>query len=288
MSRISATHESREGDRPSGPFDVGIYDNVVTELFEQDRRSLLAVQDAVRRRLPSYSYLEIGSHLGGSLQPFLHDPVCLHVYSIDPRPPTQPDQRGVAFAYPENSTQRMIEMLTPAYGPALAKLRTFESDARDVPGVDAPPDICFIDGEHTDAAVLSDFRSTLRLAAPNAVIAFDDLNIIFRGYAQCLAYLREQRIEHRSYVLPMKIGVIELRDSRLWSDAVIVDRLASVEAFLFLAETLGHYRDGILALKRLPGAELVRRVVARLPFGGALRPRANPYSGEYTRKQRSD
>lgn len=256
------------------PFDLSVYDPVDTQLFREDRLSLLALQAAFRRWKRPYTYLEIGSHLGGSLQPFLADPECALVISIDPRPPTQPDERGVDFSYPGNSTERMLEALRPTYAASLGKLRTYDSDAAGVTAIPSPPDICFIDGEHTDAAVRSDVASCFRLGATTGVLAFDDLHVVFRGYAAVLADLRRRRVAHRAYVLPRKIGVIELGPIDLWRDAAIQERLASPEAFLFVGETLAHYRDGILALKRVPGAGLARRILTMLPGGRGLRPRS--------------
>lgn len=201
--------------------------------------------------------------------------------SIDPRPPQQPDERGVLFKYPENSTRRMIETLTPRYGDKLGKLQTFDLDARQVPQLTHAPDMCFIDGEHTDAAVLSDVESCLRLGARTGVFAFDDAHIVFRGYARALDLLTSVGIAHRAYLLPRKIGIIEIGDIGLWRDPWVHERLASAAGYLFVAETLAHYRDGILALKRLPGAELVRRLLSVLPLARELRPRVNRDSGAY-------
>ena len=73
-----------------------------------DRISLLRLQRFVRHQAGSYRYLETGSHLGGSLLPHLADPRCAKVVSIDPRPASQPDERGTIFRYDDNSTERMI------------------------------------------------------------------------------------------------------------------------------------------------------------------------------------
>ena len=54
---------------------------------------------------------EIGSHLGGSIQPYLLNSASLRIYSIDPRPPSQPDERErdwYAMSYPENSIELML------------------------------------------------------------------------------------------------------------------------------------------------------------------------------------
>ncbi len=270
----------------ASPIGLDVYDAVLTELFREDRRSILAVQQALREARGRYNYLEIGSHLGGSLQPFLRDPACLRAYSIDPRPLAQADVRGVQFFYPENSTARMLDALRSSYEPELAKLRTFDVDARDVRAEDLPAlaDLCFIDGEDTDAAALGDFKSCLRLAGPDSVILFSNVQLIFRGFQRSLDLLAERGLAHRAYVLPLKVGVVELGAGGLWRHPAVHERFASAAAPLFIAENLAHYRDGILALQRLPGAKLARRILLRLGLGRGLEPRANPRSGEYASK----
>ena len=270
----------------AGPFGLDVYDAVPTELFRDDRLSLLALQHALRSRRSEYAYLEIGSHLGGSLQPFLRDRACRVAYSIDPRPESQPDERGVDFHYPDNSTARMLETLRPRYEAELAKLRTFDLDARNVPTeqIGPSPDLCFIDGEDTDAAALSDFESCLRMGRPDAVIVFSNVQLIFRGFQRSLDLLAERGQAHRAYVLPLKLGVIELGAGELWRDPAVHERLASAAAPLFIAENLAHYRDGILALKRLPGAAVARRLLVGFGLGKGLEPRGNPRAGEFGRK----
>lgn len=266
---------------------LGIYDHAPTELFSEDRSSILALRGALRRAKGTYAYLEIGSAMGGSLQPFLADPACRRVVSIDPRPRSQPDERGTRFEYPENSTARMIDTLRSAYGQHLGKLETHDSDASAVGSTSAPADLCFIDGEHTDRAVASDFEACLRLGTPDVTVLFDDVHIVFRGFERCVARARAVRPDARAYVMPRKIGVIELGPHALWRDDAVGERLADAGAYLFATGSLAHYRDGILALRRLPGAELARRILGRLPGAAALRPRANPESGAYERPERS-
>src|SRR2546425_13216515 len=88
--------------------DLSLFSRIESQSTANDRRSLLAVQLVVRQRQSEYCWLEIGSHLGGSLQALMVDPRCTRVISIDPRPSVQPDERGQDFRYVENSTQRML------------------------------------------------------------------------------------------------------------------------------------------------------------------------------------
>ena len=59
--------------------------------------------------------------------------------------------------------------------------KTFDSDASKLnPAQFIPkPNFCFIDGEHSNRAVVSDFSFCLDVCAPDAVIALHDANIIY-------------------------------------------------------------------------------------------------------------
>lgn len=263
-----------------GGMDVSVFDAVPTQLSGADRRSVLAVQQIIAERHPGYAYLEIGSYLGGSLQPHLQDARCAAVYSIDARPPSQPDERGMSFDYPDNTTARMIESLTPAYADALAKLSTFDLDASALPSdaILSPPRLCLIDGEHTDRAVVSDFSFCLNLLERPGVILFDDAHIVYRGISACLKVLRRDGVAHRAYVLPDKIGVIEIGSPDLFCEPQLGSYLATADSYLFLAETLDPYRRRLLRLLTLPGIRQIRAARARLltrgrPSGGSTRAR---------------
>lgn len=250
--------------------DISIFDPVPTQLFPADRRSILAVQSAVAEHFGEYSYLEIGSYLGGSLQPHLIDERCSAIFSIDPRPRAQPDERGLKFEYPDNTTERMINALRPTYSDHLGKLRTFDSDASEVDPASftPPPTLCFVDGEHTDRAVYRDFQVCLRASRHRGAILFDDAHIVYRGIAECIRSLREQNISHRAYFLPRKIGVIELGDAGLHRSPLIAELLATQDAYLYLGETLDPYRRRLLRLLELPGVRQLRGWRARLLSGG--------------------
>lgn len=203
-----------------------------------------------------YSYLEIGSYLGGSLQPFLLDRRCVVAYSIDPRPTLVPDIRAPNITYERNTTAEMRRLLQAAHGPEVTKkLRTFDMDAADVPRreIGIPPHPCYIDGEHTDQAVLRDFQSCLDRAARPCVIAFDDAEMMFGGIAKCLELLDDQHIEHRQYMLPAKTAVIEFGEVGLWRDQRLLDLIVSIDAHLYAMRTLAVWRQHALEYERWKG-----------------------------------
>jgi hypothetical protein len=195
--------------------DVGLFDAVPSETCPEDRESLLRLQRCVRRA-GSYVYLEIGSHLGGTLQPHLVDSRCSSIYSIDKRPLEQRDESRGVWHYPENSTKRMLSGLQEAFPQSsVEKIKTFDADARELdPSTFIPkPDFCFIDGEHTDQAVLSDFEFCLQVCNRNGIIGFHDANIVVGGLTQIKRRLTEHRIRFRGILLPRYVYVILLNEA---------------------------------------------------------------------------
>ncbi len=190
--------------------DTSLFSRIPSQTTDADKRSLLAVQACVRESVDPYVYLEIGSHLGGSIQTHLQDPRCRKIYSIDKRPSAQPDDRGPTFEYPENSTERMIRLLTAIDPQGVAKIECFDQDARSIPpsAILQAPDLCFIDGEHTAAAVVSDFEFCLKVCATGATIVFHDAPIIFRGLRSVVSSLKKSQRDFSSHALSDAVYVI--------------------------------------------------------------------------------
>lgn len=222
------------------------YRNVRTQLTDDDKRSLLAIQSVFRTRVDNYRYLEIGSYLGGSLQPYLVDPRCTKVYSIDRRVLWAPDERGTDSQYPGNSTWLMLDTLSRFYDADLSKLACLEGDVRtiDPAKIDRPVSICFIDGEHTDAACFDDFTFCLSVVEVPAIVVLHDVDIIFRGLQRCLKLLDERRLQYHAYCLPTHIGVIELGRLELFKDQKILGLVSQgMSTMLDALQSLSEYRD---------------------------------------------
>ena len=161
--------------------DVALLNHIESQTSMGDKRSLLALHGACRDVFGSFAYLEIGSHLGGSLQSFIADPRCDAIVSIDPRPVVVPDERWEAGCeYPDNSTERMLRLLKRVPDADLAKLGTIESttDQIDTAEISAAPRLCFIDGEHTVPATLRDADFCRSVLRSPGVIAFHDSSIV--------------------------------------------------------------------------------------------------------------
>src|ERR1700755_1485638 len=113
-----------------GDLDLKLFAKIESQSTDNDKRSLLACQLATRELAPGYNYLEIGSYLGGSIQPHLLDEKCARIFSIDMRPEKQPDERGANYTYLNNSTARMMEKLRDVDADGLAKITTIDGDTR--------------------------------------------------------------------------------------------------------------------------------------------------------------
>jgi hypothetical protein len=195
--------------------DTTLFAQIQSQTTEADRKSLLAIQACTRERFTEYVYLEIGSHLGGSIQPHLLDPKCKKIYSIDKRPSSQPDERGPVYEYRDNSTERMVSLLTAISPESAKKVECIDGDAQFIPPsrISSSPNLCFIDGEHTRAAVVSDFEFCLRVSAAGATIVFHDAQIVFRGLRSVVSRLWTARRPFSSHALSDAVYAICLDES---------------------------------------------------------------------------
>lgn len=198
--------------------DLTLFDPIESQSTPDDKRSLLAIHAALRDTRRSFSFLEIGSHLGGSMQVFAADSACERIFSIDPRPTAFPDERGIVSRYPDNSTQRMLELLSCIPNVNLSKIVTCDKDTStlepDPNGIKY--DFCFIDGEHTDIACERDAMFCLRVLNEDGCIAFHDANVVFRGIANFLTFLQKEGKPFRAHLLPDAVFAVQLGQGRLF------------------------------------------------------------------------
>jgi predicted O-methyltransferase YrrM len=224
--------------------DLSLFEKIESQSTDDDKRSLLACQLATRVLRPGYNYLEIGSYLGGSIQPHLIDPLCARIFSIDKRPEKQPDARGVDYSYLNNSTGRMMQRLAEVA--PTEKVTTIDGSARDLKPtiVDASIDLCFIDGEHTDDAVFSDFKFCLATLNRSGAILFHDASVTYNGIDRCLKYLNEMERPFRGYSLPNEVFVIEVGAFPLHRHEKIMDRLTdNYGSFIYCLQANDYYRQ---------------------------------------------
>lgn len=151
---------------------------IPNQLSGQDIQTLISIMNFVCSHGP-YSYLEIGSYLGGSLQWHLSNSHCKQIVSIDKRSQDKiKDERHIDYAYTV-TTQDMLNVLTLNNLP-IDKLTAIDGTVDNIPG-NLQFDLVFIDAEHTNQAVFYDGQKCLAAAKENSVIMFHDDWIVFRG-----------------------------------------------------------------------------------------------------------
>jgi len=197
--------------------DTELFSQIVSQTSNADKRSLLAAQICTRECGDGYVYLEIGSHLGGSIQPHLLDSKCTKIYSIDKRPSAQPDERGGAHAYPGNSTERMLSLLRAIDPPKAMKIECVDGDTKSISPslISLAPNLCFIDGEHTPEATVADFDFCRRVCAENATILFHDYRVVFRGLRSVISKLKNEGRRFSAHALLDEVYVICLDASAI-------------------------------------------------------------------------
>lgn len=214
--------------------DVSLFDAIPSQSNTGDRLSWLALQRATRSAHHTYAYLEIGSHLGGSMQSHLLDPLCVEIYSIDKRCIEPPDERDGVIRYPGNSTGRMLGNLRRLAPAQLPKVRALEGDAKQIgpSAIAIPPTLCFIDGEHTIEAAQNDFWFCLEVCDRNAVIYFHDDVVIYRAIHAITQSLEKSGATFRAAKLGGSTFAIGLGDAHVLEDAVVQSMAVDGARFL--------------------------------------------------------
>jgi hypothetical protein len=85
---------------------------IPSQLSTIDKKTLLLIKEAIREIKGNYNYFEVGSHKGDTLIPFLTDPYCQDIFSVDSRPSKVYDERGYEKVYIGNTTEAMVKRLS--------------------------------------------------------------------------------------------------------------------------------------------------------------------------------
>ena len=153
--------------------------------------------------------------------------------SIDKRPLFQADERDEILQYTEASTERMMEFLRRVDPVTVSKVVTFETDASliDPTNIPEPPKFCFIDGEHTHAAVISDFEFCLKVCDRDAAICFHDARIIHTGLVDILHSLKARNIHFVARRLSGDSFGVFLRNCPAGADKFILENSSDPKPF---------------------------------------------------------
>jgi hypothetical protein len=178
--------------------DISVF-KAPTQTSNKDRVALETIRTFISAKVPSYNYLELGSYLGGTLLPHLVSPNCNRILSVDRRVSFQPDERraagysyeGITTSDLKNELRRHVED-----SECFSKLETYDGmiDELDPQIIQkkypAGFHLCFIDAEHTNEAVFSDFMYTYQLAASDSVIMLHDSWMLGSGIKNIICYLQ--------------------------------------------------------------------------------------------------
>ena len=218
---------------------------IPSQTSDLDKRAILMVRSLMPQ---DYKYLEIGSFRGGSLVPFLRDPRCARVLSVDPRP-RQPiaDERPGVFNY-DYTLESMLAELGQHEVP-VDKLHNFVGEMQ---GVITPHrfDLLFIDGEHTDVACFRDFAFASKFLKPDSVIMFHDATLVTKALRNVVAILEVRNSPFRF----VKVKDCEVALAFLGS----YSRLPLENQFEFEPDLAGWYRGAEQLLLNLRLQEMTK------------------------------
>jgi hypothetical protein len=166
-------------------------------LSSGDKLTILRTLSLVKQKEKQFSFLEIGSWLGGSLAPFARDQACTFIASVDERGRKQPDERGAKFDYTGVTSAMMLDNLA-GHGLDTGKIAVFDRSIESVT-LDSKFDLAFIDGEHTDVATFRDFVYTFNSLKRNSIVLFHDSSIVSKAIEIVKVYLTFRNHKFRLY-----------------------------------------------------------------------------------------
>ena len=224
--------------------DLTPFTRIPAQLSSGDKASFLTILDAHAALFGEYAYLEIGSHLGGSIAPVLMDARCKKIYSIDKRPLRQPDDTGKDSLYPGNSTERMMKNLREIDPAADSRVKCFDSDTGTlaVPEFGLRPSLCFIDGEHTDAVAFRDYQFCLKVIQDRGTLVFHDANTVYLTLQRIVDDIKQAGLEFDSYCLADAMFVISIGTPKLSSHPSILALLRQGGGYLPSLAVNDHFR----------------------------------------------
>ena len=166
---------------------------IASQTSESDRRFIVAMLDLVKASKQRFSYIEVGSFLGGTLAPFLMDDMCEHVLSADERERQQPDERGARYDYHGITSQTMIDNLKK-HGLSTDKLAIHDGSIETLQ-THRRYDLAFIDAEHTDYAVFRDYLYVMDHMKGDSVVMFHDSSLVSKGIQNILTLTKKNSLK---------------------------------------------------------------------------------------------
>lgn len=176
--------------------DITEYFPIKSQSTIEDKQFLIAIRTLVGDCLNTYTYVEIGSYLGGSLAPFVMDERCQSILSVDDRGLVLADERGGLYDYQHVTSHLMLTNLRN-HGLDTSKVTVFDGSMEKLPPQDTSYDLAFIDGEHTDEAVFRDFLYVFDLMKEDCIVMFHDSHLIAKSFLTIQVLLRKHHGSRR-------------------------------------------------------------------------------------------
>lgn len=168
---------------------------ITSQTSDQDKLILIKVSEIIGKKIKNYSYLEIGSFLGGSLTPFLLDKNCKKILSIDKRNQVVEDENHEQWSYENISEKTMLENFKK-HKININKLIALNGDISHLK-IKGKYDLSFIDGIHTDKNVFSDFLNSLDYMRQDSIILFHDSHMIFNALILIKIFLNKNKYDYK-------------------------------------------------------------------------------------------
>jgi hypothetical protein len=152
----------------------------------------------------------------------------------------------------------MLRLLGQVEDADVSKVRTHDAGAEELdPTAIEQPNVCFIDGEHTDRACAIDAAFCRRVLRDKGLIAFHDVLLIHGAVDAFVQDLRNDGVQHSLAYLPDLVFAVEIGPPDLLADPALTGRrLENGAGVLWLLDRYGHYRS-ILKGRR---ARVLRRL----------------------------
>jgi hypothetical protein len=117
----------------------------------------------------------------------------------------------------------MFDLLSEIAPDQMHKLVTFDATSTEIDSslIDPKPDICFIDGEHTNEAAAADFNFCLATAAGSCAIAFHDSNLVYKAIKRAIESLGSTGKVYEAMKLGGSVFAISLGGSAIETDPKI-------------------------------------------------------------------
>ena len=140
----------------------------------------------------------------------------------------------------------MLENLRVIAPDRVERVETFERTSTDVDPacIDDPPHLCFIDGEHTTAAVLADVDLCRRVGHPDGSIVFHDAGVVWMALGRTLRQLEREGADATAIVLGGSVMAIAFGASPLRSDPGIRGLQRSTARYFVRSAAYDIYRRG--------------------------------------------